>query len=134
MTYTLERADELIRMLRDMPPLDASRRKLTKQGVVKHLADEITALQQRGYTLEQVVESLRGAAFDISTPTLKSYLQRAKRKPAKGSSRTSRRPAPMTSGGAPKAPPSTAPLSEPKAAAVERSGKQAFLVRDKDSY
>ena len=81
MTYTLERADELIRMLRDMPPLDASRRKLTKQGVVKHLADEITALQQRGYTLEQVVESLRGAAFDISTPTLKSYLQRAKRKP-----------------------------------------------------
>ena len=50
---------------------------------MKHLVAEIAALQQRGYTIEQVVESLQGVGLTITTPTLKSYLQRAKAKPVK---------------------------------------------------
>jgi hypothetical protein len=38
-------------------------------------------LQKRGYTLDQISETLRGEGLSIATPTLKSYLQRAK--PAK---------------------------------------------------
>ena len=32
--------------------------------MVKHLVAEIAALQKRGYTIEQVVESLQGVGFD----------------------------------------------------------------------
>ena len=51
------------------------------------LSKEIAALQKRGYTLEQISETLRGEGLNIATPTLKSYLQRAKpaKKPTKAS-------------------------------------------------
>ena len=42
------------------------------------LSKEIAALQKRGYTLDQISETLRGEGLSIATPTLKSYLQRAK--------------------------------------------------------
>src|SRR5450631_2236347 len=73
MSYTLERAEEMARALRTLPAMDESKRRLSKQAVVKHLVAEIAALQKRGYTIEQVVESLQGVGFTITTPTLKSY-------------------------------------------------------------
>ena len=76
--------------LRAIPAKDPSQRRLDKQGMVRHLASEILALQQRGYTLEEVAESLRGDGLDITTPTLKNYLQRAKG--AAGKSKKARRP------------------------------------------
>lgn len=42
------------------------------------LSKEIADLQKRGYTLDQISETLRGEGLSIATPTLKSYLQRAK--------------------------------------------------------
>jgi hypothetical protein len=78
MEYTLQMAEEIAKRLRDLPAVDASNRRTNKQGVIKHLAAEIAALQQRGYSLEQVAESLCGFGLEISTPTLKSYLQRVK--------------------------------------------------------
>jgi hypothetical protein len=53
----------------------------SKQEAVRILSKEIAALQKRGYTLDQISETLRGEGLNIATPTLKSYLQRAK--PAK---------------------------------------------------
>ncbi len=134
MRYTLEKAEDLIRMLRALPPLEASKQKLTKQAVVKHLAAEISALQQRGYALEQIVESLHGGAFEISTPTLKSYLQRTKRKPARATPRKKGdgTPTPGRMQQTP-APSPTTTESKPDGGAA-RSGKQAFLVKDQDSY
>ena len=76
MTYTLEQTEEMVNALRALPAMDGSKRRLNKQAVVKHMAREIAALQARGYTIEQVVESLNGVGFEITTPTLKSYLQR----------------------------------------------------------
>jgi hypothetical protein len=89
MEYTLEMAEKMAEKLRALPPIDESRRRLNKQKVVNHLAAEIISLQQRGYTLEQVADSLRGVGLDITTPTLKSYLQRTK-KNAKGTRQTQR--------------------------------------------
>jgi hypothetical protein len=41
MEYTLRMAEEIAKKLRDLPPIDASERRLNKQGVIQHLAAEI---------------------------------------------------------------------------------------------
>jgi hypothetical protein len=143
MTYTLEETERMGNALRALPPMDGSRRRLTKQAVVKQLSREIASLQTRGYTIEQIVESLHGVGFDITTPTLKSYLQRNKKRkksagprrqrpealPGAASSRERSTPPPAVT--EPKAP----ALTEPKAdAPVKRTGKDAFLSKDRESY
>jgi hypothetical protein len=143
MSYTFEKAEEMARALRTLPAVDQSKRRLSKQALVKHLVAEIAALQKRGYTIEQVVESLQGVGFTITTPTLKSYLQRAKAKPVKNAQR--KHPGGLTAppAGSPQRQPESPIVNPPKAeaanppkaeAATERSGKQAFLLKDKDSY
>jgi len=135
MSYTLGKAEEMARALRTLPAMDDSKRRLSKQAVVKHLVAEIAALQQRGYTIEQVVESLQGVGFAITTPTLKSYLQRAKGKPVKNARRKHTGGVTTPPVGSRERQPEPALVNPPKAeAAAERSGKQVFLVTDKDSY
>jgi hypothetical protein len=158
MEYTLETARRLAEDLRAIPPKDPAQRRLDKQGMVRELAGEIVALQERGYTIEEVAESLRGRGLDITTPTLKNYLQRAKG--VGGNSRKARRPSGPSSAGAKagqathassvppvsekvphepgqkptalsgKAETPTGPAPEP----ALRSGKGAFLIKDKESY
>ena len=76
-----------------------------------------------------------GVGLDITTPTLKSYLHRSKRRPGKDratkQARTAARMAPVR----PTVSPATAAVAETKAdGGATRSGKGAFLVTDKDSY
>ena len=155
MEYTLEAARQLAEELRAIPPKDPSKRRLDKQGMVKELTDEIIALQQRGYTIEEVAESLRERGLEITTPTLKNYLQRVKR--AGGNGRKHRRTAgsPRTraetneSAVSRPGPESALSESDSKGAATSakaespprppnepalRGGKSAFLVKDKESY
>ena len=147
MDYTLETAEQIAEKLRATPAKDPSQRRLDKQGMVRRLASEILALQQRGYTLEEVAESLRGYGLDIATPTLENYLQRAKG--AAGKPKKARRPSepPCTEAKAVPAssiaesgrkPPAAAPKAEaptsPGADAALGSGKGAFLIKDKESY
>src|ERR1035438_4287922 len=91
MTYTLEQTEEMVSALRALPAMDGSKRRLNKQAVVKHMARDIAALQARGYTIEQVVESLNGVGFEITTPTLKSYLQRVKKRNGQDAPKRQRR-------------------------------------------
>jgi hypothetical protein len=101
-------------------------------------------------------ESLRGRGLAITTQTLTNYLQRAKSKTETRAKNGARAPASGSSRGAPKAakreesnasPPAvaqTSPATKPPASTPEadaapegtalRSGKGAFLVKDKDSY
>lgn len=125
MTYTLEQTEEMVSALRALPTMDSSKRRLNKQAVVKRLSRELAAVQARGYTMEQIAECLRGIGFEISTPTLKSYLQRIKKRNGKDAPKRRVRHASAV----------TPPTPEPKAdGAATRSGKDAFLVKDKDSY
>ena len=78
MKFTTDKIEALAEKLREMPHVDKSKQEHSKQEVVKILYKEITELQKRGYTLKQISEMLNGDGFSISTPTLKSYLQRAK--------------------------------------------------------
>ena len=77
MAYTIEQLDSIAAKLRALPPID-QQRKVSKQAAVKRLTKEITALQKRGYTLEQIADALRGEGLEISTRLLSTYLQRAK--------------------------------------------------------
>lgn len=78
MKYTTEQLEAIALKLRQMPPAEKKKRDFNRQEAVKILAKEITGLQRRGYSLEQISESLRGEGLDVATPTLKNYLQRSK--------------------------------------------------------
>ena len=108
MKYTAEQLEAIAAKLRQMPPAEKKKRDFSRQEAVKILAKEITALQRRGYSLEQISESLRGEGLDVATPTLKNYLQRSK--PAKKHHATTP-PAEASAH-----PPATKPANSPKAA------------------
>ncbi len=78
MKYTPEKIEAIAEKLREMPPIE-KKREHSKQEAVKILSKEIANLQKRGYTLNQISETLCGEGLDISTPTLKNYLQRKKK-------------------------------------------------------
>jgi len=78
MGYTKEMLEAIAVKLRNMPPIEEKTKEYSKQEAVKILAKEIAALKTRGYTIDQIAETLRGEGLDISTPTLKNYLQRAR--------------------------------------------------------
>ena len=84
MGYSNEKLGEIAAKLKTMPAIEKKKQEHSKQDAVKVLAKEITALQKRGYTLDQIAETLRGEGLDITTPTLKSYLQRIKAGKNKG--------------------------------------------------
>jgi hypothetical protein len=135
MQYTLEMATKMAERLRELPPMDASKRRLDKQGVVRYLAQEITALQERGYTLEQVAESLCGVGLEISTPTLKSYLQRVRSKKVRGRSRPVDPPstrAPPRPGSGQKQPSMPVKGAEAAPASPRGSTKSEFIVTDRE--
>ncbi len=158
--YTVERAERIAAELRAMPAKEPSQRRLDKQGVVRHLASEILALQERGYTLEEIAESLRGHGLDITTLTLKNYLQRTKGPGDKPKRPRRRSGAPRVGAGAKAVQPTHASALPPVAVTAPpesastlgpiplrpdtvagaggdpapRSGKAAFLIKDKESY
>lgn len=78
MGYTVAQVEEIAGKLRALPTIVPPPKDLTKSDVVKMLAKEIKSLQKRGYSLEQIASSLKGEGLNISTPTLKSYMQKAK--------------------------------------------------------
>jgi hypothetical protein len=172
--HTVEAIDEMIAKLRLLPPKDPAKRKLDKQESVKRMAQELIALQERGYTLEEIADSVRGVGLNITTPTLKTYLQRATKKDERKGAKTKRpwaakteaskaptvevtaaRPPEAlaakhaetaTSGAKAAAPagaatakasaqrPTMPAATDPSAGVPLRSGKDAFLIKDKDSY
>jgi TolA-binding protein len=83
--YTTEQLEAIASKLREMPVIEKKKQEHSKQESIKILSKEIASLQKKGYTLEQISEALSGEGLGISTPTLKSYLQRAK--PAAGSTK-----------------------------------------------
>ncbi len=84
----------LAERMRATPSPDPATVDLTKQGLVADVLPAIQEMQDRGFTIEQVAEIMREGAFAITTPTLKSYLQRIRgKKPKKP--RAPMKPAPV---------------------------------------
>jgi hypothetical protein len=81
MGYTVEKIESVAEKFRNLPPApENKKREVSKQEIVKMLANEISGLQERGYTIEQIAELMRGEGLDFATPVLRSYLQRTKQK------------------------------------------------------
>ena len=76
--YAPEQLEAIAKKLRELPPVERKKEHFSRQEAVTRLKAEIALLQKRGYSLDQVSDALRGAGINIATPTLKSYLQRAK--------------------------------------------------------
>ena len=108
MKYTQEQLAAIAAKLRDMPPVEKKQPEHSKQEAIKLLKKEIEAMQKRGYTLDQVSEALRGEGLDIATPTLKSYLNRA-------------RPGGTKAGGKAKATPAAEPVQRQEVAPAKAS-------------
>ena len=79
MKYTKEQIEKVKEKLKNLPPLEENK-DLSKQEAIKMLQKDILLLQKRGYSLEKIAEVLKQEGVEISTPTLKSYLQRGKTK------------------------------------------------------
>lgn len=92
MAYTTEQLEGIAARLRDLPPIEKKKQVHSKAEAVRFLAKEIAALQKRGYSLDQIAESLRREGLDIATPTLKSYLQRSKQARQVGTSKPKSQP------------------------------------------
>lgn len=78
MGLTREQVEEIAGKLRAMPKIEPPPKDLTKQDAVKILAKEIKSLRTKGYSMEQIANSLKGFGLEVSTPTLRNYLQRNK--------------------------------------------------------
>jgi hypothetical protein len=78
MGYKLEQVEAIAAKLRELPAIEPPPKDLSKKEAVKLLSKEIRSLQKRGYTLEQIATSIKGEGLDISTYTLKSYMNNSK--------------------------------------------------------
>lgn len=75
---TIADAEALAAKLRALPARENKNRIINKADEIKILANEIKSLQSRNYSLEEISELLTQDGLEISTGTLKNYLQRCK--------------------------------------------------------
>lgn len=66
--------------MKDAPEVLNEARNVSKQEAIRELKNEIVGMQKRGYSIEDIAKFLSDGGLQISTPTLKSYLQRTKAK------------------------------------------------------
>ena len=143
MQYTVEQVDQVAEGLLALPAVEPSKRKLDKQAAVKRLMDAIATIQQRGYTLEQIAQNMSGLGISITTPTLKSYLQRARKPSSRGAAKAPRRSASPLSPKEPtragkQAAGNAAPSAPAKAAKVDstdgasKSTQTEFIATDRE--
>lgn len=125
MKYTVEKIEKIQIKLRSMPTVEKDKAEINRRESVKMLAKEIGELQKRGYTLEQIAHLLRDEGLAVATPTLKSYLQRAKSSTVKNK----RNPAPPAAPG--DTPP--APTAAARQAAAKPNKTRSGFIAKSDS-
>lgn len=75
---TSDKIETIAKKLRLMPAVSKKKPvEYSRQEAITMLRAEIAALEKRGYSLEQVSETLRGEGLEINTATLRTYLQKA---------------------------------------------------------
>lgn len=78
MAINLDTIETLRAKMKDAPDIANVKRHISKQEAVRELKRDIAAMQKRGYTLDDIAKFFSEGGMPISTPTLKSYLQRTK--------------------------------------------------------
>lgn len=85
MKIGIAQIESLREALKALPPPPKVRNDGTKRGAIAALAPELFGLRRQGYGLETLAAFLKEKGLEISSGTLKNYLQRA------GATRTKRR-------------------------------------------
>lgn len=83
MILTVGKLKEISEIMLDKPVNDALDRPVSKLEAVGILKREILGMLEKGYSLENISKILKENGFDIPPPTLKSYFNKVKDKPAK---------------------------------------------------
>jgi hypothetical protein len=121
MGYKVAQIDELQKKLEELPEVNDIEREVTKQEAIRRMADTISQLQARGYSMEKISEILTTGGLQISVPTLKSYLTRAKQVTRKK---------PRRKGAAKSAPSSTPRGATPQASSAPQPAQPATKTND----
>lgn len=100
MGKTVEDIEAIGAYLDSLPPKETKKRMVeNKSEAVALLQKNIEAMRQRGYSLEDIATILAERGVEIASPTLKSYLQRAKgakKKPTKSTTKPAAKPSQET--------------------------------------
>jgi redox-regulated HSP33 family molecular chaperone len=80
--YTKDQIAAVAMKLQGMPDFVKEKTEFSKKETILMLLKEIKDLQKRGYSIEQIASALKGEGIDISTPTLRSYIQQQQKKKA----------------------------------------------------
>ena len=123
-TYTLANVKELGEHLAKLPPKPREQKteNLGAADLVRTIRKEIRAAMSRGYTMGDIVSAAKSMGFDLSTPTLKKYLQATAGKKAekKGSQKA---PVPDTASGTTPLQPTEKPGSSSKRIVIDPTEK-----------
>lgn len=72
--------DEAADKLKSLGPIPKEQQEVSKIDAIKLLRSQIKALQKKGYSMEQVAETLTECGIPITAATLSSYLNKTKKK------------------------------------------------------
>jgi len=78
MAIKIETIEALKEKIKNAPEIEKEKKTVSKQEAIKELRRDIEALQKKGYSLEEIAKFMSDGGLPITTPTLKSYLQRTK--------------------------------------------------------
>ncbi len=93
MTIKLDTIEAMREKMKAAPEVAKEKRSSSKQEAIKELKREIELMQKKGYTLDQISQFMTEGGLQITTPTLKSYLQRSKTAKSKTQNKEIKQPA-----------------------------------------
>jgi hypothetical protein len=78
-TFTVEQVGAAKAQLSALPERPQKPKPLNLAESIREMKSEIQAALKRGYTLEDIAQSLKDNQFDVGVPTLRAYLYRKNR-------------------------------------------------------
>lgn len=78
MALTLEALEAIREKIKDAPPAPKEIQKVNKMEAIRTIRKDIESMHKRGYSFDDIAKFLTDGGLQITTPTLKSYMQRTK--------------------------------------------------------
>jgi hypothetical protein len=78
MKFTKNQIDKVRSSLKSLPKIEPIEKTYQKLEVVKEVRKEITELQKKGYSLAQIADQFTKSGIEMTTLSLKSYVQKVK--------------------------------------------------------
>jgi DNA-binding transcriptional MerR regulator len=133
MAIQLDTIEALRAKMKEAPEVSKEKRRVSKQEAIRELKRDIEVMQKRGYTLDDIAKFLTDGGMQITTPTLKSYLQRTKADKPKASKKAENFADAKTPVNAAQQPAQTAAVAKAKQVAEQKAqptdAKGGFAVK-----